>query len=110
MATESPEYSPFFAVMGASAAMVFSGNYHNTTQHSCVLDTKCRCVQTLCSSSPLLVPRLVIHVCLQWSWTPPASSAKVNVAMLISSCHLFRFSWRRVVHLLFASVYLILAR
>lgn len=27
MATPGPEYSPFFAVMGASAAMVFSGNY-----------------------------------------------------------------------------------
>lgn len=24
---ESPEYSPFFGVMGASAAMVFSGKY-----------------------------------------------------------------------------------
>lgn len=28
MTEEGPEYSPFFAVMGASAAMVFSGNYH----------------------------------------------------------------------------------
>lgn len=28
MSAEAPEYSPFFAVMGASAAMVFSGNYH----------------------------------------------------------------------------------
>lgn len=26
MSAEAPEYSPFFAVMGASAAMVFSGN------------------------------------------------------------------------------------
>ncbi|TNN42777.1 V-type proton ATPase proteolipid subunit [Liparis tanakae] len=26
MSSESPEYAPFFAVMGASAAMVFSGN------------------------------------------------------------------------------------
>lgn len=25
-----PDYSPFFAVMGASAAMVFSGNYHTS--------------------------------------------------------------------------------
>ena len=25
--SDSPEYSPFFAVMGASAAMVFSGMY-----------------------------------------------------------------------------------
>lgn len=31
MATEGPEYSPFFAVMGASAAMVFSGNYQTIT-------------------------------------------------------------------------------
>lgn len=30
MSSESPEYSPFFAVMGASAAMVFSGNYDNS--------------------------------------------------------------------------------
>lgn len=29
MSAESPEYSSFFAVMGASAAMVFSGNYHD---------------------------------------------------------------------------------
>lgn len=28
MTDQAPEYSPFFAVMGASAAMVFSGNYH----------------------------------------------------------------------------------
>lgn len=27
MSSQSPEYSPFFAVMGASAAMVFSGKY-----------------------------------------------------------------------------------
>lgn len=27
MTDQGPEYSPFFAVMGASAAMVFSGNY-----------------------------------------------------------------------------------
>lgn len=27
MSSSSPEYAPFFAVMGASAAMVFSGNY-----------------------------------------------------------------------------------
>lgn len=27
MSSESPEYAPFFAVMGASAAMVFSGKY-----------------------------------------------------------------------------------
>lgn len=33
MSAESPEYSPFFAVMGASAAMVFSGNYHTLTLH-----------------------------------------------------------------------------
>lgn len=25
--SEGPEYSPFFSAMGASAAMVFSGNY-----------------------------------------------------------------------------------
>lgn len=31
MSAESPEYSPFFGVMGASAAMVFSGNYLNIT-------------------------------------------------------------------------------
>lgn len=31
MSTPGPEYSPFFAVMGASAAMVFSGNYHSFT-------------------------------------------------------------------------------
>lgn len=35
MSAESPEYSPFFAVMGASAAMVFSGNYHTITFHIC---------------------------------------------------------------------------
>lgn len=28
MTDQGPEYSPFFAVMGATAAMVFSGNYH----------------------------------------------------------------------------------
>lgn len=28
MTDQGPEYSPFFAVMGASAAMVFSGKYH----------------------------------------------------------------------------------
>jgi len=28
MSASSPEYSPFFAVMGASAAMVFSGKIH----------------------------------------------------------------------------------
>lgn len=28
MSGEGPEYSPFFAVMGASAAMVFSGMYY----------------------------------------------------------------------------------
>lgn len=33
MSAESPEYSPFFAVMGASAAMVFSGNYHTIILH-----------------------------------------------------------------------------
>lgn len=37
MSSESPEYSPFFAVMGASAAMVFSGNYHTITFHICAV-------------------------------------------------------------------------
>jgi len=34
MSSESPQYAPFFAVMGASAAMVFSGKYHTISSFS----------------------------------------------------------------------------
>lgn len=42
--SSSPEYSPFFAVMGASAAMVFSGNYHTISPFTFEpILTQCRC-------------------------------------------------------------------
>lgn len=37
MSSEGPEYSPFFSAMGASAAMVFSGNYKRIIFHMSII-------------------------------------------------------------------------
>lgn len=44
MSSGSPEYSPFFAVMGASAAMVFSGTCTNLIDDNLVIIHCLKCV------------------------------------------------------------------
>lgn len=79
MSSESPEYSPFFAVMGASAAMVFSGNYHLSYIHAfnCVF-----------AASPLLLLLLLLLLHLlyhsQAALNCQPSVSLANVAVLIS--------------------------
>lgn len=78
MSSESPEYSPFFAVMGASAAMVFSGNYHLSYIHAfnCVF-----------AASPLLfIYLLLLHLLYhsQAALNCQPSVSLANVAVLIS--------------------------
>lgn len=111
MTDQGPEYSPFFAVMGASAAMVFSGNYqycHNLHWSSLLNWRKSKWV-----FHPFFYyfngPELSTVVYM-WKLTSSASHANVDVAMpavsdiilvgqseLAHFCHciLFRVSFRQ---------------
>lgn len=84
MTDQGPEYSPFFAVMGASAAMVFSGNYHN--RHHLHWISLLISRNSKWGVKPFFYHFNGLELVRLWKLTLSASHANINVAILSLSC------------------------